>query len=157
MRSPPESLPTFFCWSEPLKLNAGRVLAAVHPLVADLHLVLAVRDLLPDGLLAVERVAALVDVRELDGVADAQRAGVGLLLAGDHAEQRRLAGAVGADHADDAAARQREREVLDQQLVAEALAQPLGLDDEVAEPRARGNVDLHLVELHLALRRDSSS
>ena len=33
---------------------------------------------------------------------------VGLLLAGDHPEQRRLAGAVGADHADDAAARQRE-------------------------------------------------
>ena len=80
--------------------------------------------------------------------------GVGLLLAGDHPEQRRLAGAVGADHADDPAARQRERQVLDQQLVAEALAQPLGLDDDVAEVRRRRDVDLHLVELDVALLRD---
>ena len=36
-------------------------------------------------------------------------AGVGLLLADDHAQQRRLAGAVGADDADDAAGRQAER------------------------------------------------
>ena len=56
----------------------------------------------------VQRVARLVDVGELDRLAEAQRAAVGLLLAGDHAEQRRLAGAVGADDADDAAARQRE-------------------------------------------------
>jgi hypothetical protein len=57
------------------------------------------------------------------------RAGVGLLLAGDHAEQRGLAGAVRADDADDAAGRQLERQVLDQQPVAEALVQALGLDD----------------------------
>jgi hypothetical protein len=47
-------------------------------------------------------------------------AAVGLLLAGDHAEQRRLAGAVRADDADDAARRQLEAEVVDQQPVAEA-------------------------------------
>ena len=78
-------------------------------------------------------------------------AGVGLLLAGDHAKQRRLAGAVGADHADDPAARQLEAEVLDQQPVAEALAHALGLDDDVAQPRAGGDVDLDLVELDVAL------
>jgi hypothetical protein len=80
-----------------------------------LHALLAAGDLLPDRLARVERVARLVDVGELHGLAEPQRARVGLLLADDHAEQRRLAGAVAADHADDAAARQREREVVDQQ------------------------------------------
>ena len=72
-------------------------------------------------------------------------AGVGLLAAGDHLEQRRLAGAVGADDADDAGAGKREREVLDQQTIAEALAQPVDLDDGVAEPRAGRDGDLQLL------------
>src|SRR6185369_12428429 len=63
----------------------------------------AVADLLPRGALSVERVARLVDVREQYGVADRQRSRIGLFAAGDHAEQRRLAGAVGADDADDSA------------------------------------------------------
>jgi hypothetical protein len=45
----------------------------------------------------------------------------GFLLAGDHPEQRRLAGAVGADDADNAAGRQLERQIVDQQPVAIAL------------------------------------
>ena len=53
---------------------------------------------------AVQGVAVLIDVGRHDRVADAQLAAVGLLLADDHPEQRRLAGAVGADDADDAAA-----------------------------------------------------
>ena len=62
---------------------------------------------------------------------------VGRLLAGDHPEERRLAGAVRADHADDAGGRQRERQVLEEQPVAEALRHALRLDHDVAEPRAR--------------------
>jgi hypothetical protein len=46
---------------------------------------------------------------------------IGLFLAGDHPEQRRLAGAVRADDADNAARRQLERQVVDQQPVAIAL------------------------------------
>ena len=111
-------------------------------------------DLLPDGLVGVERVARLVDVGHLHGLADAQRARVGLLLAGDHPEERRLARAVGADDADDAAGRQREAEVLDEQVVAEALAQVLGLDDDVAQVRRGRDVDLDLVELDVALLGD---
>ena len=53
----------------------------------------------------VERVAALVDIAEEHGLADPDRAGVGLFLAGDQAEQRRLARAVRTDDADDAARR----------------------------------------------------
>ena len=76
---------------------------------------------------------------------------VGRLLPGDHPEQRRLAGAVRADHADDAGRRQRERQVLEEQPVAEALRDALRLDHHVAEPRSGRDVDLDLVELHVVL------
>jgi hypothetical protein len=49
------------------------------------------------------RIAALVDVGDLHRFADLDFAGVRLFLAGDHAEQRRFAGAVRADDADDGA------------------------------------------------------
>src|SRR3546814_5185728 len=45
--------------------------------------------------------AALVDVGDVDRRAHVDAARVRLLLPGDHLEQRRLAGAVGADDADD--------------------------------------------------------
>ena len=70
--------------------------------------------------------------------------GIGRLLADEHPEQRRLAGAVGADDPDDPGARQRERQVLDQQPVAVALAQAGDVDDLVAEPRAGRDGDLEL-------------
>ena len=73
------------------------------------------------------------------------------LEADDGLEQRRLADAVRADDADDAVARQRERQVVDEHPVAEALAQVLGLDDDAAQARARRDLDLLEVELAGAL------
>ena len=80
LRSPPDSLPTFFCWSVPLKLKPRLYAREFILLVADRDLVVAAGDLLPHGLVRVERVARLVDVRQLDRLAEPQRAGVGLLL-----------------------------------------------------------------------------
>ena len=54
-----------------LEVEARGVLRGSSSALADLDLVLPSGDLLPDGLLGVERVARLVDVGELDGVADA--------------------------------------------------------------------------------------
>ena len=48
----------------------------------------------------------------------------------------------GADHADDAAGRQREAEIVDQQAIAVALAQVRGLDHHVAEARTGRDRDL---------------
>ena len=76
---------------------------------------------------------------------------VRLLLADDHPEQRRLADAVGADHADDAGARQRERQVVHEQPVAEPLGQALGLEHDVAQPRPGRDVDLGGVDLAVAV------
>src|SRR3546814_17211033 len=74
--------------------------------------------------------------------AHVDRAGIRLLLAGDHLEQRRLAGAVGADDADDRARRRDEAQVVDQQAVAEALGDVVELDHLAAQALARRDEDL---------------
>src|SRR5215213_9210477 len=53
------------------EVEARDVLARVHLAVADLDVVVAAGDLLPDRLVRVERVARLVHVGEVDGVAEA--------------------------------------------------------------------------------------
>ena len=58
-------------------------------------------------------------------------------MPGDHLEQRRLAGAVGADDADDAARRELEAEVLEQHVLAVGLRDTLGLDHHRARAAAR--------------------
>src|ERR1700729_4192562 len=75
-------------------------------------------------------------------VADAQAARVRLLLTRQHTEQRRLARAVGADDADDAAGRQLELEILEQELVAIGFRNPLRLDDQAAQALRDRDEDL---------------
>src|SRR5262249_25368115 len=104
-------------------------------------LVVAAGDFLEHGFARFERLAALIDVADLHRLPDLEGAFVRLLLPGNHAEQRRLAGAVRTDHADDPAAREREVEVLDQEVVAVALFQPARFDHRIAEPRTGRDVD----------------
>ncbi len=91
--------------------------------------------------------AGLVDVADLDRLADLQLAAVERLEADDRLEQRGLADAVRADDADDAVRRQREAEAVDEVAAVEALLEVLGLDDDVAEARSRRDLDLVEVEL----------
>ena len=65
-----------------------------------------VGDDLPQRLVRVDAAAALVDVGDLDRLADLELAAVERLEADDRLEQRGLADAVRADDADDAVARQ---------------------------------------------------
>src|SRR5262249_47608552 len=125
-----------------LEVESSYITARRRFVVADLDHVEAAGDFLPDRVLVVERLARLVDVREFHRGAEAQLARVRFLEAGHHAEQRGLAGAVRSDDADDAAGRQIEVQVVDQQAVAVRLAQTLGFDHEVAEALARRDVDL---------------
>ena len=55
-----------------------------------------------------------------------------------------LPGAVGADDADDAAGRKRERHVLNQQIVAVSFADSVRFDHDVAQTRSRRNVNLQI-------------
>ena len=77
----------------------------------------------------------------MHGLADLQRTRVGAFLPDDHPEERRLAGAVGANHADNPATRQREIEPVDQQFVAVPLLEAPGFDDDIPEPWTGSNVD----------------
>ena len=128
---------------EPRDVGARRDLA-----LAELDVVAAAGDLLPHGLVrATARRATGRRSRPCTVSPSRSVPPSGCSCPGDHPEQRRLAGAVRADHADDAAARQREVDVVHQQHVAVALAQAARLDDDVAEPRARRDVDLDLIDL----------
>jgi len=69
-----------------------------------------------------------------------------------------LAGAVGADDADDAARRQLEREIRSiSQPVAKTLRQVVEVDDVVAEPLGDGNDDLGGARRLLVLLGDAGS
>src|SRR5262249_53735188 len=107
-----------------------------HPRLADHDVVGAAGDLLEDTVVVVQAVPGLIDISRHHALANYQFASVRLLLAYDHSEQGRLAGAIGADHADDAAARQVEVQILHEQDVAVALADALGADDGAAQGRA---------------------
>jgi len=105
-----------------LEVEARDVRPRVDRLLPDHDRLDALADLLVKRRVGRERVAALVDVAELDRVTDLDLAGVRLLEPHDHAEQRGLARAVGPDDPDDAAAGQRERQVVDQLAIAVRLA-----------------------------------
>jgi len=102
------------------------------------------------GLAAVERIARLVDIAEMHALADGDGALVRRLLLGDHPEQRGLAGAVRPNHADDAAGRQLEGEIIDQFAIAEAFAEAFEVDHVLAQPLGDGDDDLRGLGLLLA-------
>src|ERR1700733_2256569 len=120
-----------------LEVERPDIGAGGYGALADIQHVGATADLLPDALVAVQAIARLVHIAKLDRVADPQRATIRRLQPRDHAEQRRLAGAVRADDADDAARWQLEVELVDQQVVAIRLAQILRLDHQAAQARTR--------------------
>src|SRR4051812_40981132 len=133
-----------------LEVERRAIAARIDFLLAEQDQLITAGDFFPHRLLAVEVVARLVDVTEMHALADGDGALVRLLLLCDHAEQRGLAGAVGADHADNAARRQLEGEILDQHAVAERLVEPLEIDDVLAEPFGHGNRDLRGLALLVA-------
>src|SRR5664279_5191744 len=126
--------------------------AARHLTLAEHHEVLAARELVVHRLFRVGLLAVLVHVARDDGFADLQLATVGFLEPHDHLEERRLPRAVRADDADDSALRKVEVQVLEEERVAEGFLHALGPHDDVAEARARRNVDL----VRLAPRLDAA-
>ena len=80
----------------------------------------------------------LAEVADGDAAVDRDLALVGLLLAGDHAEQRGLAGAVGADQADLLAAVERGRGFDEQEMVAVLLADVVEADHGTCGDRNAG-------------------
>ena len=106
----------------------------------------ATGDFFPDGCTRVQRVAGLVDVGQLHGVAVGDCSGVGFFLPGQHTEQGGFTRAVRADDADDSTGGEREAEILDQQLVAHGFFQAINLDHLASQPFAIGDNDLCAAE-----------
>ena len=150
MRSPPDKLANFLLLVGALEIERRAIGARIDFALAELQLIEPAGNLLPHGLLAVERVARLIDIAEMHRLTDLDAAVVRLVLFGDHAKQRRLAGAVRPDHADNAAGRQFEGEIVDQKIVAEALSQILEVDDVLPEPFGDRDDDLRGLRLLLA-------
>src|SRR6516165_4916617 len=127
--------------------------AAGHLAAPEIDLVLSTRDLLPRRVGRNQSIAGLIDITELDGLADPEAAAVGHLLTGDQAKERRFARAVWTDHPDDPSRRQAEIKPFDQQTVAKAFADPFRCDHQIPEPRSGGQNDLRrLGRLFPALR-----
>src|SRR5579871_6329160 len=133
-----------------LEVERRAIAARIDLALAEQDQFIAAGNFLPYRLLAVEVVARLVDIAELHALANRDRARVRLFLFGDHAKQRGLAGAVGADHADNAARRQFEGEIVDQKTIVITLGQPFEIDHILAQPLSDGNRDLGGLGLFLA-------
>src|SRR6516162_7368069 len=143
-------LPHFFLLIGALEIERRAIGARVHLALAELELIEPAGNLLPYCLLAVERIARLIDISKLNRIADVDRSRVRLVLRRDHAKQRRLARPVRADHADDPARRQFEGQIVDQQIAAEALCQILEVDHVLAETLGDRDDDLRGLGLFLA-------
>src|ERR1700755_1859505 len=125
-----------------LEVERRAIAARIHFLLAEQNQLVAAGYFLPHRLLAVEIVARLVHIAEMHALADGDAALVGCLLLGDHPEQRGFAGAVGTDHADDAARRKLEGEVVDQLTVAETFAEAFEVDHVLTKTLGDRNRDL---------------
>ena len=134
-----------------LEAERGQVRARRHLVLADVDVVEPARDDLPDRGLGVDVLAVLVNVGQLDGLAHLDRTGIRLLQAHDGLEQRGLAHAVRADDADDAVARQGERQILDQRAAVEALVEVVHLHDLVTQARRGRDLNFFEVELLVLL------
>src|SRR4051812_36778720 len=137
-----------------LEVEGADIGAGADLVLAEAEHVAAARDLLPDVLAGVEVVAGLVDIAQANRLADPDRAGIGLLLAADELEQRRLAGAIGADDSDDPSRWEAEGQVVEQQFVAIGLGEAVGLDHGAAEALGDLDEDLRLAGRAVLLRLD---
>src|SRR5690606_17763293 len=137
-----------------LEVERAAIGAAVHLMLAQLDDIVAAGDFFPDSLVWVEVIAALVDIAKVDGVADADLAGIRLLVPGDHLEQGRLTGTVRTNDTDDTAGWQAKFQVVDQQAIPEALGKAGGLDDNIAETFANRNDDLCIAGATIVCRLD---
>src|SRR6188768_2197406 len=109
---------------------------------AERDLLFSARDLLKHAVVRLERRARLIHVGNLDGVTDFELAAVRLVFTDQHAKKRGFTGAIRADHTHDSAARQPKVQTVDQQAIAEALAQGDRVDHVLTQARPGRNADL---------------
>ena len=133
-----------FLLISPGKIETGHIGAGIYLPLAELNSIISTGDDLPDGLVRIEDIAALIDVCQLYRFPDPEGARIRLLLTGDHAEEGGLSCAVRSDNPDDAARREGKGHSFHENIVAVCLAHVIGLDDDIAQPGSRRNIDFQL-------------
>src|SRR5690606_9811926 len=146
--------------------KVGKVADDVLLASVDRDVVAAFADDVHHGLRLVDLAAELIEVRDLEIRAELHAARVGLELADQDAQQRRLSDAVVADYADTVAAHDAEREVVEELLAAERVRDVASLDHLAArklvrladqDPRAARTLDaFRSLGAHRLERTDSS-
>src|SRR5450830_1350088 len=124
-----------------LEIEATKIGTRRHFKTADGQNICTVGDVFKHGLGVTQIFTRLINQRNPYRRTQYQLATVRLFATGQHAEQRRLTGAVRADDADDGTGWNLEIELINQQAVAIALAQILELDDFIAQTLGHGNED----------------
>ncbi len=128
------------------EIERVHVRASVDFPLAKLKHVVAFRNFLIDRRVIVERISRLIDVSQLNRVSDLQFARIRFILPGDHAEKSCFTSTVGTNDADDSARRQSKRKIVHQNFVIKAFANILGFDDDVAQMRARRNLNFQFLD-----------
>ena len=154
--------PDLFLLVGAFEVERAGINSAVHLHVAKLDDLGSARDFFPDVFRRVQRVARLINKRQLHRVAHGDGALVRLFLADDHPEQRRFARAIWPDHTDNRPRWNGEGQIFDQQLVAHGFFQPDDLDHLIAQTFAVGDDDLrrgrafqHSLARHLVIARNT--
>src|SRR5690554_4957164 len=93
------------------KIKSPDIRPGIDLAISELDELGTVGDFLINGFFRIER-AVLIDVSQLDGLADGDRSLIRCFLAGDHLEQRRFTGTVRPDDPHDSSWRKTECEVV---------------------------------------------
>ncbi len=109
--------------------------------VADLDILQPAGNFCPHRFLVIQGLSRLIHIRQLHGGAEAQFTCIGPFLIGENTEQGGFTRTVRTNDADNAAGRQVETQIVEQQFVTEGLLQSIGLNDQLAQTRAGRNVD----------------
>ena len=128
----------------PGEIEAGHIGARIYLPLAELNGIISAGNDLPDGLVRIEDIAALIDVCQLYGFSDLEGARIRLFLPGDHPEKGGLSCSVRSDNPYDSARREGESHSFHKNIVAVCLAHVIGLDDDIAQPGSRGDIDFQL-------------
>ena len=130
-----------------LETEGRHIRAGRHFNAGNLDEVKTVRHGLPQVFIRVKTSTILIDITDLHGLTDLQRARRQRFKTDNGLEQGGLTHAVRADHADNAVTRQREAQIVDEHAVAERLVNMLGFQHSRAQTRTSRNLNLGEVKL----------
>ena len=113
-------LSDFFLLISPFEVELPDISTRWHLFFAQFDYIKPVGNLFPYGFISRKFISGLINIAQINGFTDSDSAGIRLFLSGNHLKQSSFAGTVRADNSDNCALWNFERQVFDQELIAEA-------------------------------------